>query len=116
MHPLARKNHGAEGGIRTHESLRNSRQIVSILEHSFWLKKEGYRESTIQSAVASLKALSKTSNLMNPEEIKENIANREVTNGTKKNWFRFMIGSVNDTNLAGISHNTIEWLNYPMYR
>jgi hypothetical protein len=59
-------------------------QIVRILEHSFWLKKEGYRESTISSSIASLKSLAKSSDLLNPETVKENIANRPISEGTKE--------------------------------
>jgi len=59
-------------------------QLVRIQQHALWLKKNGYAESTIYGTTGCFKALAKDTNLMNPEDIKENIAFRPVTNATKE--------------------------------
>ena len=56
-----------------------------VLEHAFWLKKEGYRESTIVSRVKLLAGLAKKSDLLDPESVKEAIARLEVTEARKEN-------------------------------
>jgi hypothetical protein len=61
-----------------------NQQVVLILEHSFWLKKQGYRESTIGTAIHSLKAIAKCCDLMDPEKVKECIAFRQVSEGQKE--------------------------------
>jgi hypothetical protein len=58
--------------------------MVVLQQHSLWLKKQGYAKSTITSSVSSLKPLAKGSDLFDIEDIKENIADRQVTNGTKE--------------------------------
>ena len=51
-----------------------------ILEYAFYLRKNGYRDSTIERHVRLLKRLSKSSKLDSPEEIKAALS----TNSTKK--------------------------------
>jgi len=58
---------------------------AKVLEHAFWLKKEGYRESTIVSRVKLLAGLAKKSDLLDPESVKEAIARLEVTEARKEN-------------------------------
>lgn len=55
-----------------------------ILEHSFWLKKQGYRQTTIDTANHSLKALAKVCDLMDTEKVKECIAYRNVSEAQKE--------------------------------
>ena len=56
-----------------------------VLEHAFWLKKEGYRESTIVSRIKLLAGLAKKSDLLDPESVKIAIARLNVTEGRKEN-------------------------------
>ncbi len=58
-----------------------------IIELAWMLKKEGYNESTIKSYSVMLQSLArKGANLLDPENIKEIIANMEVTTTTKRNY------------------------------
>ncbi len=57
---------------------------AKVLEHGFWLKKEGYRESTIVSRVKLLAGLGRRANLLEPESVKEAIARLDVTEGRKE--------------------------------
>jgi len=82
----------SKSGILTHEPPRErhlndgvyAERIVQILDHSFWMKKQGYRDATVTSSVASLKALAKDTDLFDVEGIKENIAFRDVSESTKE--------------------------------
>src|SRR3989442_6762946 len=56
-----------------------------VLEHAFWLKKEGYRESTIVSRVKLLAGLAKKANLLEPESVKEAVARLDVSEARKEN-------------------------------
>jgi len=56
-----------------------------VLEHAFWMKKEGYRESTIVSRAKLLAGLAKKADLLDPESVKEAIAQLKVTEGRKEN-------------------------------
>ena len=47
---------------------------VKIFEHAFWLKKEGYRPSTIRGAIKNLNALGRHCNILNPEHMKSYLA------------------------------------------
>ncbi len=57
---------------------------AKVLEHAFWLKKEGYRESTIVSRVKLLGGLAKRADLLSPESVKEAIARLSVTESRKE--------------------------------
>ncbi|MBS7631292.1 hypothetical protein KEJ47_06940 [Candidatus Bathyarchaeota archaeon] len=49
-----------------------------IMEHSFWLLKQGYAESTIKGRAKLLKILAKHgANLFDPESLKETIAKQK---------------------------------------
>jgi integrase len=57
-----------------------------IVDHSFWLLKNGYRESTIRMRTRLLKFLAKKcGNLMDPESVKEAIAKHQVSETYKFN-------------------------------
>jgi integrase len=57
-----------------------------IVEFAWWLKKQGYAETTIISRVKILKILAKRgANLYNPESIKGAIANQKWSQGRKEN-------------------------------
>jgi len=58
-----------------------------IVEFAFKLKKEGYKRNTIESYSTILKALArKGANLLDPESVKETIANQSITDTTKHNY------------------------------
>jgi len=54
------------------------------IEHGFWLKKEGYKPSTIERRVRILRTLTKHADLADPEAIKNAIARIEWSEGTKE--------------------------------
>lgn len=57
-----------------------------IIEHSFWLLKEGYSESTIKMRAKILRRLTKLgANLLQSESVKETIAKQDWSRGTKAN-------------------------------
>jgi len=57
-----------------------------ILEFAWWLKKQGYKESTITSKVKLLKVLVRRgADLSDPESVKEVIARQEWSDGRKEN-------------------------------
>lgn len=58
-----------------------------IVELSWKLKKEGYKDTTIKSYNVILQSLArKGANLLDPESVKEIIANMEITTTTKRNY------------------------------
>ena len=48
------------------------------------MKREGYRESTIRSTVAALKAIAKRSNLLEPEQVKAYLSRAPMGEGRKE--------------------------------
>jgi integrase/predicted RNA-binding Zn-ribbon protein involved in translation (DUF1610 family) len=59
---------------------RNEENRGKIIEHGFWMQKEGYAESTISRRIRLLGTLlNKGANLQDPESVKETIAQQ-------KNW------------------------------
>jgi integrase len=57
-----------------------------IVEHSFWLLKQGYAESTIKGRAKLLRILAKRgANLFDPESVKETIAKQKWSAGRKVN-------------------------------
>ena len=57
-----------------------------IVEHSFWMLKQGYAESTIKGRVKLLKILAnRGANLFDPESVKETIAKQKWSEGRKVN-------------------------------
>jgi integrase len=66
------------------ESLQDSKG--KIIEYTWWMKKEGYKEGTIISRTKLLKVLVKRgANLYEPETIKEVIADQSWSEGRKEN-------------------------------
>jgi integrase len=56
-----------------------------IIEHAWWLKKEGYRESTIRLRTRLMKRLMKLgANILDPESVKEAIAKQNTWNENTK--------------------------------
>ena len=55
-----------------------------IISHALWLQKEGYRRSTIQSAVSCIKSVAKKSNLLNPESVKRYLGAANLTESRKE--------------------------------
>jgi len=53
--------------------------LSEILAYGFWMRKQGYRPSTIQAAISTLKAIAKKALLLNPEAVKTHLASRNVT-------------------------------------
>jgi len=64
--------------------LVSKKTYEAIINLALTLKKDGYRESTIIGYVRALKQLSKISNLFDPENVKEAIANKNVSLGRKE--------------------------------
>jgi len=60
----------------------NSR-VSGIATFAFYLKKNGYRDSTISGTVHTLKALAHNVNLLNPESVKAYLAKAECTTNRK---------------------------------
>jgi integrase len=57
-----------------------------LVEFAWWLKKQGYKDSTITSKVKLLRILAKRgADLLNPESVKEVIAQQEWSEGRKEN-------------------------------
>ena len=70
---------------QTTEVLRRTQADVKgkIVEHAFWMQKEGYAESTITRRIRFLKTIiNKGANLQDPESVKETLA-RQLTWQTK---------------------------------
>jgi integrase len=76
---------------------------AGLIEFAWWLKKQGYKDSTIESITKLLKALVKRgADLLDPESVKEVIAKAEWSMGRKENavdnytlWLSFKGGSWN---------------------
>jgi integrase len=60
------------------------RHLSEIREFAFWMQKEGYRNSTIQSSVRALKSLARHANLLSPESVKTYLAGAELSEGRKE--------------------------------
>jgi hypothetical protein len=48
--------------------------LGELLSFSLWMRKEGYRESTIQSSIQALKAVVRRANLLDPDSTKSYLA------------------------------------------
>jgi hypothetical protein len=70
------------------------------------MQKEGYRASTIESAISSLKSTAGKSNLLEPESVKRYLATAQLTEGTKEAL---------TVRLARFKYKGITW-NPPKYR
>lgn len=47
-----------------------------LLSYAFWIKKQGYRESTIRPSVRALKVIAERKDLLDLEEVGEHLAMR----------------------------------------
>jgi integrase len=52
---------------------------VKIAEHAFWMKREGYRDSTIRAAVRALRSIGRRCNLLDPNAFKDYVAKAEYS-------------------------------------
>ncbi len=55
-----------------------------IAAHALHLQREGYRQSTIESQVSSMKTITRHSNIYNPESVKNYLARLQVTEARKE--------------------------------
>jgi integrase len=58
--------------------------LSEILAYAFWMRKQGYRPSTIQAAIITLKAVAKKANLFDPDTVKIHLASRRVSDSRKE--------------------------------
>ena len=78
--------------VRESHPRTNSKPPASLgwaIEHGFWLKKEGYKESTIERRVRILRTLAKYSDLADPEGVKQALARMEWSEGTNLDKLQF---------------------------
>ena len=68
---------------RTNDKLPSS-QTGLVLEHAFWMKKEGYKESTIERRSRILRVIVQRADLSDPESVKIAIAGMNWSEGTKE--------------------------------
>ena len=57
--------------------------LSEILNFAFWMRKAGYRNSTVQTCVRALKALARRTNLLDPESVKSYLANAQLSKNRK---------------------------------
>ncbi len=50
---------------------------AKIAEHAYWMKREGYRDSTIRAAVKALRSIGRRCNLLDPNAFKDYVAKAE---------------------------------------
>ena len=75
----------AAGATETKTTL--AKMKGKIVEHAFWLKKNGYKESMIKTRTYHLRILMKRgANILDPESVKETIAKLQVKEGTKAQY------------------------------
>ena len=58
--------------------------LSEILSYGFWMRKQGYRPSTIQAAISTLKSIAKKAFLLNPDAVKTHLASRKVSESRKE--------------------------------
>jgi integrase len=58
--------------------------LSEILAFGFWMRKQGYRPSTIQATISTLKAIAKKASLLNPDDVKTHLASRKVSESRKE--------------------------------
>ncbi len=69
-----------------------SGHLGDILNYGLFLKREGYRQATIESAVRSLKEIAKHSDLLNPTAVKEYLATKQVSESRKERVTIYLSG------------------------
>jgi len=57
--------------------------LSEILQPAFWMRKTGYRNSTVQTCVRALKALARRTNLLDTESVKSYLANAKLSENRK---------------------------------
>jgi len=67
-----------------HGTLGCGEALGEILSFGLWMRKQGYRESTIRPCVRALKAIAKRTNLLNPESVKSYLASAELSENRKE--------------------------------
>ena len=74
----------SESGPQTRETTSDLKSL--LFNFAWWMKKQGYAESTIESRVKLLRVLAKRgANLYDPESVKEIIAKQDWSLGRKEN-------------------------------
>jgi integrase len=58
--------------------------LGEILSFGLWMRKQGYRESTTQPCIRSLRAIAKRTNLLNPESVKTYLASAQLSENRKE--------------------------------
>jgi integrase len=82
--------------------------VSEIATFAFYLKKNGYRDSTVRSTVATLKALANKVNLLEPESVKAYLANAEHISINRK-------GKISEDLDRFYKYKQISWLK-PHYK
>jgi integrase len=57
--------------------------LGEILRFAFWMRKAGYRNSTVQTCIRSLKGLARRTNLLDQESVKSYLANAQLSENRK---------------------------------
>jgi hypothetical protein len=60
-----------------------SQAIGEIISFGLWMRREGYRESTIQPCIRALKAIAKRANLTDTESVKAYLGSAQVSENRK---------------------------------
>lgn len=66
--------------------------MSEIINYGLFLKREGYRQATIESCVRSLKAIAKETNLLNPLEVKDHLSKKQVSESRKERLAIYLSG------------------------
>ena len=64
----------------------STQTVVKIQQHKLWLEREGYRPKTVRSSISNLKSLARKCDVDNPKSVKEELARRDVSEGTKEKY------------------------------
>jgi len=60
--------------------------LGEILSFGLWMRKQGYKESTIQPRIRALKSLARRANLLDPESVKSYLASAELSESRKEKF------------------------------
>ena len=82
--PLGLVGSNPTPGARTITHGVLSEILSDVLTYAFWMRKQGYRPSTIRSCVATLKAVSKRADLLDQEAVKTYLASANLSVGRKE--------------------------------
>ena len=53
--------------------------VAKIAEHAYWMKREGYHNSTIRAGVKALRSIGRRCNLFDPNSFKDRVATAEYS-------------------------------------